>query len=106
MEITEKTAASNGLNAFDELDEEQPERHDYDPERRLWVAVLLQAVMDWQSNNVRAQREAEKFLLQSPTDLEAICHRAGLNPDAFQAKLGRLRRTRPLTGLSRLVLAA
>ena len=89
-----------------ETDNEQPKSHDYDPERRLWTAVLLQAVIDWQSHNVRAHREAEMFLLKRPVDLEAVCHRAGLNPDAFQSKLRRLRRTKPLAGLPGMVLAA
>ena len=89
-----------------ETDIEQPKSHDYDPERRLWTAVLLQAVMDWQSHNVRAHREAEMFLLKRPVDLEAICHRAGMNPDAFQSKLRRLRRSQPLAGLPGMVLAA
>jgi len=85
---------------------EYPKSHDYDPERRLWTAVLLQAVMDWQSHNVRAHREAETFLLNRPVDLEVICYRAGLNPDAFQSKVRRLRRTKPLSGLLGMVLAA
>jgi hypothetical protein len=89
-----------------ETDTDQPKSHDYDPERRLWTAVLLQAVMDWQSHNVRAHREAEMFLLKRPVDLEAICHRAGMNPDAFQSKLRRLRRSQPLAGLPGMVLAA
>jgi len=106
MEITEKLELAAVSNGFDELDEEQPERHDYDPERRLWTAVLLQAVLDFQSNNARAQREAEKFLLHSPTDLEAVCHRAGLNAGVFQSKLGRIRRAKPIAGIPRMVLAA
>ena len=106
MGITGKITRTAGPNGFDELDDEQPERHDYDPERRLWVAVLLQAVLDFQSNNARAQREAEKFLLQSPTDLEAVCHRAGLNPSVFQSKLSRLSRAKPILGIARMVLAA
>jgi hypothetical protein len=106
MEISEQVADVDQQRRFEEGDEEQPKSHDYDPERRLWTAVLLQAVMDWQSHNVRAQREAERFLLRSPADLEAVCHRAGMNPDAFQTKLGRLRHKRPPPGLSRMVLAA
>ena len=108
MENTHRVAANedSGQNTFDASDYEHPKSHDYDPERRLWTAVLLQAVMDWQSHNVRAHREAERFLLQRPVDLEAVCHRAGMNPDAFQSKLRRLRRTQPLAGLPGMVLAA
>jgi len=106
MKITEESARTAEQNGFDELDDDQPQRHDYNPERRLWVAVLLQAVLDFQSNNARAQREAEKFLLQSPADLEAVCHRAGLNPSVFQSKLSRLSRAKPIAGIARMVLAA
>jgi hypothetical protein len=68
--------------------------------------VLLQAVTDWQSHNMRARREAETFLMDRPADLETICHRAGLNPDVFQSKLRRLGRSKPLGGLPRMVMAA
>lgn len=101
-----KAVELNGRSGYDELDDEQPQRNDYDPERRLWTAVLLQAVLDWQSNNVRAHREAETFLFQSPADLESVCHRAGLNPIVFQSKLKRVRHAKPLAGLPRMVMAA
>jgi hypothetical protein len=100
------TEAGDRQTVADTEGREYPKSHDYDPERRLWTAVLLQAVMDWQSHNVRAHREAETFLLNRPVDLEAICHRAGLNPDAFQSKVRRLRRAKPLAGLPGMVLAA
>lgn len=108
MATKQRVAAepADGKLAADTEDREYPKSHDYDPERRLWTAVLLQAVMDWQSHNVRAHREAETFLLNRAVDLEAICHRAGLNPDAFQSKVRRLRRTKPLAGLPGMVLAA
>jgi hypothetical protein len=100
------TEPTDGQMVADTEDREYPKSHDSDSERRLWTAVLLQAVMDWQSHNVRAHREAETFLLNRPVDLEAICHRAGLNPDAFQSKVRRLRRNHPLAGLPGMVLAA
>lgn len=93
-------------DGFEEPGSQQPRSHDHDPERRLWTAVLLQAVLDFQSHNMRARREAEIFLMERPVDLEAVCHRAGLNPDAFQSKLHRLRRSKPLAGLPRMVMAA
>jgi hypothetical protein len=91
---------------FEEPGSQQQKSHDHDAERRLWTAVLLQAVMDFQSHNMRARREAEIFLMERPADLEVICHRAGLNPDAFQSKLSRLRLSKPLAGLPRMVMAA
>jgi len=102
----ERTADLELQASLDELDEPQPQRHDYDPERRLWTAVLLQAVLDWRSNNMRARREAEAFLFNSPADLEGVCHRAGLDLGAFQSNLRKLQHTRRATGLAGLVLAA
>jgi hypothetical protein len=93
-------------DSFEEPGSQQQKSHDHDPERRLWTAVLLQAVMDFQSHNMRARREAEIFLMERPADLEAICHRAGMNPVAFQSKLRRLSRSKPLAGLPRMVMAA
>jgi hypothetical protein len=106
MESTEQKTDLELQATLDELDEPQPERHDYDPERRLWTAVLLQAVLDWRSNNMRARREAEAFLFDSPADLEGVCHRAGLDPRAFQSKLRRVQHTRPAEMVAGLVLAA
>jgi len=62
-----------------------------DPERRLWAAVLLQAVEDWRSNNMRAHRAAEAFLFNSGIDFETVCQGAGFDPVNFQSKLRRLR---------------
>ena len=106
MEITERAAELELEGGIEEHDEDQPERHDYDPERRLWTAVLLPAVLDWRSNNMRARREAEKFLFKSPTELEGVCYRAGFDPTVFAAKLKRLQPARPMAGLPRMVLAA
>jgi hypothetical protein len=93
-------------DSFEEPGSAQAKSHDHDPERRLWTAVLLQAVVDFQSHNMRARREAEIFLMERPGDLEIVCHRAGLNPVAFQSKLQRLRRSKPLGGLPRMVMVA
>lgn len=67
----------------------EPENNS-DPERRLWAAVLLQAVEDWRSNNIRANRAAEEFLFKSALDFETVCHGAGFDPSALQTKLRRL----------------
>jgi hypothetical protein len=56
----------------------EPENNS-DPERRLWAAVLLQAVEDWRSNNIRANRAAEEFLFKSALDFETVCHGAGFD---------------------------
>ena len=64
----------------------------FDPERRLWTAVLLQAVQDWQSVSARTRREAEAFLFESEKDFESVCQHAGIDPGSLQTKLKRLSR--------------
>jgi hypothetical protein len=60
-------------------------------ERRIWTAVLLQALEDWRYGNLRRQREAEKFFFDSQEDFTAVCRRAGLEPSSVLAKLQRMR---------------
>ena len=60
-------------------------------ERRLWTAVLVQAVVEWRSNNARARNAAEKFLCNSDEDFFTVCAGAGLNPSSFRAQLVRMR---------------
>ena len=55
--------------------------------RRLWTAVLLQALEDWQSGNARRKREAEKFLFEASADFSRVCTAAGLAPGSVLAKL-------------------
>ena len=64
----------------------------FDPERRLWTAVLLQAVQDWQSMSARSRREAEVFLFNSDADFETVCQSAGIDAGSFQSRLKRLTR--------------
>jgi hypothetical protein len=59
-------------------------------QRRLWTAVLLQAVEDWRSTNMRRKREAEEFLFQSKDDFARVCRGAGLEPGGILSKLQRL----------------
>jgi hypothetical protein len=68
-------------------------------ERRVWTAVLLQALEDWRYGNLRRQREAEKFFFDSEEDFTAVCRRAGLEPSSVLAKLQRMRVSvpKPLT---------
>lgn len=60
-------------------------------EQKLWIAVLAQAVEDWQGHRLRSKREAEQFLLKDEKDFPIVCSRAGLDPDSFRAQLLRLR---------------
>lgn len=56
-------------------------------ERRLWMAVLVKAVEDWRSGNLRARREAQKFLFDDAQDFARVCACAGIDPDNFRSKL-------------------
>ena len=58
-------------------------------EQRLWIAVLLQAIEDLQSDRLRAKRAAEEFLLEDGDDFETVCGAAGINAGAFRARLSR-----------------
>jgi hypothetical protein len=75
---------------FQRVERLSEREHGQDPERRLWSAVLLLAVQDWRSHNMKAHREAEEFLFESGEDFETACHRAGFDPSAFQSRLKRL----------------
>lgn len=69
--------------------------------RRLWAAVLLQALEDWQSGNVRRRHEAETFLFESGADFNRVCAAAGLAPGSLLTKLQCMRKAaRPATQLS------
>jgi hypothetical protein len=59
-------------------------------ERRLWTAVIVNAVEDWRGGTLRARREAQEFLFDSDQDFEMVCAGAGLNAAGFRAKLLRL----------------
>ena len=62
-------------------------------ERRLWTAVLLQALEDWQSGNMRRRKEAEKFLFESSEDFSRVCRAAGLDPTGVLSRLRRMSNT-------------
>jgi hypothetical protein len=61
------------------------------PERRLWLAVLTQAVEDWRSANLRQQRAAQDFLFASQKDFTTVCSSAGINPGSLGPKLLRMK---------------
>jgi hypothetical protein len=61
-------------------------------EQRLWMAVLAQAVEDWQGDRLRSKKDAEQFLFQDQKDFQMVCARAGIDPVNFRSQLLRLRR--------------
>ena len=60
-------------------------------EQKLWVAVLTQALEDWQGDRIRSKREAEWFLFEDKKDFETVCASAGIDPSSFRSRLQRLR---------------
>jgi hypothetical protein len=59
-------------------------------ERRLWTAVLLQALEDWKSGNRRVSKAAAEFLFESGEDFARACRGAGLSPESVLGKLKRM----------------
>jgi len=55
--------------------------------RRLWTAVLLNAVEDWRNGTLRAKREAQEFLFDSKEDFEMVCTAAGLDSGDIRVRL-------------------
>lgn len=65
-------------------------------ERRLWTAVLVNAVEDWRTGNLRKRREAEIFLFEDTEDFATVCEGAGLNPESLRTQLLKIgRRIQP-----------
>jgi hypothetical protein len=65
-----------------------------DGEQRMWTAVIVQALQEWQAGPLRASREAEAFLFQDQEDFEMVCHGAGLDPTHLRAKMAKLPKRR------------
>jgi hypothetical protein len=80
----------NTHKEFQRVERVSEREQGHDPERRLWTAVLLLAVQDWRSHNMKTHCEAEEFLFESGADFETACHRAGFDPSAFRSRLKRM----------------
>ncbi len=59
-------------------------------ERRLWIAVLTQAVVEWRSGDSRRSEAAAAFLFRNGEDFSEVCSAAGFDPSQFRAKLQRI----------------
>ena len=75
-------------------------------ERRLWTAVLVNAVEDWRGGPLRARREAQEFLFESDVDFEMVCAGAGLDAGDFRARLLTIGRRIEMDGPLRLLKSA
>jgi hypothetical protein len=67
-------------------------------ERRLWTAVLVNAVEDWRTGTLRSQREAQEFLFSNDKDFEMVCSAAGLDSADFRMRLLRIGRQVEMEG--------
>jgi hypothetical protein len=67
-------------------------------ERRLWIAVLTQAVQDWRNGTLRARREAQHFLFEDNVEFDRVCASAGLDPDSLRSKLLKIGRKIEMKG--------
>lgn len=71
-------------------------RDDINPEviaeERLWTAVIARTVEEWVSGPMNSRREAEEYLFGESEDFKHVCRAAGLNPEALQSKLKRLKK--------------
>jgi hypothetical protein len=59
--------------------------------RRLWNAVLLQAIEDWRSSNARRHTEAEVFFFRCQTDFACVCSGAGIDARSLQDRLAKIK---------------
>jgi hypothetical protein len=64
-------------------------------ERRLWSAVMLQALEDWSSMNSRHRDEAEQFFFKNTEDFARVCRGAGLSPSGTLARLEKMKAAAP-----------
>ena len=58
--------------------------------RRLWLAVVMQAVEEWRNGTLRNRRKAQEFLFDHPKDFDLVCANAGLDPDTLRSRLLKL----------------
>jgi len=75
-------------------------------ERRLWAAVLVQAVEEWWTGNLRQRREAQAFLFDDSENLARVCAGAGLDPERFSSKLLKVGQKVAMQNHSQVRLAA
>lgn len=68
------------------------EAHDFDSERRLWLAVVAQAVEEWKGGTLRDRRVAQQFLFEDANDFQLVCANAGLDPGSLRSRLSKIGR--------------
>jgi len=58
--------------------------------------VLLQALEDWKSGNLRLKRAAEEFFFENGSDFARVCSGAGLSPETVLGKLRTMKAAMPV----------
>jgi hypothetical protein len=101
----EKTEMITGIHqqAAANAREERCERAS---DRQLWAAVLLQALEDWGSSNIRLRTEADKFFFQNESYFAMVCRGAGLESGSVLNRLQKMKRGAATQPVFRLPLAA
>jgi hypothetical protein len=56
-------------------------------ERRLWLAVVMQAVEEWRNGTLRNRRKAQEFIFDNSHDFEMVCANAGLDAENLRSRL-------------------
>lgn len=58
--------------------------------RRMWLAVVMQAIQDWRGGTLRARREAQHFLFEEQRAFDTVCANAGLDPENLRSRLRKI----------------
>jgi hypothetical protein len=95
-----------GMSSQVFLDTQSNVTEDLISERRLWTAVIVNAVEEWRGGTLRARREAQEFLFDSDADFEMVCAGAGLNAEDFRRRLLKIGRRIEMEGALQLPKAA
>jgi hypothetical protein len=75
-------------------------------ERRLWTAVIVNAIEEWKVGTLKARRAAQTFLFESDHDFNRVCDGAGLDPGNLRSKLLKVGRRVEMQGPLARPLAA
>lgn len=75
-------------------------------ERRLWMAVVANAVEEWKSGTLKSRRAAQHFLFESDEDFRSVCAWAGLDAGNLRSTLLKIGRKIEMDGPMLRPLAA
>lgn len=56
-------------------------------ERRLWIAVVANAVEEWKAGTLKSRRAAQHFLFENEDDFNQVCACAGLDASSLRSRL-------------------